>query len=256
MYRSNGAERAHVLIPVSFIESYVMSARHRLFAITATVLLGLSALSTGALAATAVAEELSVDVTQNDGVTVAVTDNGSAVENASVTVEAVNNTTYAGTGNYTTDVNGTVGLPTPEENATVSVTAAVDDASASTTAELEAGANVSDNETDRPETFGQRVALLVHGLIATTDYDGDDTTDGENETDDDERTVGQMISEFATANNPGADEGPEHAGPPENKGPDSDDGEESDDDRRGPPENKGPGSDDDDDDSDDGESDT
>ncbi|MFC6988899.1 hypothetical protein ACFQJD_09570 [Haloplanus sp. GCM10025708] len=72
----------------------------------------LTAAAPPAFAATG-SSSLDLDVTQDaDGTaTVTVTRNGTAVENASVIVTA--DETYAGTGNYTTDANGTVSSPSP-----------------------------------------------------------------------------------------------------------------------------------------------
>jgi hypothetical protein len=73
----------------------------------------------------------------DDGtVTVTVTDNETAVANASVTVDALNNSTYAGEGGYETGENGTVTLPAPEQNVSVDVTAAANNTTASTTLDL------------------------------------------------------------------------------------------------------------------------
>ena len=85
--------------------------------------------------------DLAVAVEQDadGGAAVTVTHNGTAVENASVVVETADgNVTYAGEGNYTTDANGTVELPAPDESLNVTVTATTDEGTASTTAVLEA----------------------------------------------------------------------------------------------------------------------
>ncbi|MFC7155923.1 hypothetical protein ACFQPA_10700 [Halomarina halobia] len=154
----------------------------QLFAVAATALL--LALAPSALAAGASsAERIDLTVSQTDGVTVAVTQSGSAVENASVAVATSNNSTYAGAGNYVTDGNGTVSLPTPAENVTVAVTATVGNASTTERVELLA-------DRDAPAYFGQRVALLVQQLLA--DGEGDET-------------LGSIVSEFATGNNPASD---------------------------------------------------
>ena len=77
-----------------------------------------------------------------------------------------------------------------------------------------------ENREDQP--FGHWVSAFVHSLLDSEDSG--------------ERNLGQMVSEFVTENNPGADNRPEDAGPPEDRG-DDDDGE--DDDERGPPEDRG-----------------
>lgn len=78
---------------------------------------------------------LGVDQDHATGVvTVSVTSNGTAVENATVIVEG---DVYAGNGTYATDANGTVTLPEPASVVTVDVTAAAGNASAATTVTLE-----------------------------------------------------------------------------------------------------------------------
>ncbi|WP_224270465.1 hypothetical protein [Haloprofundus salinisoli] len=147
-------------------------------------------------------EGLSVSVSQgNDGeATVSVTENGTAVENASVEVTAEGN--YSGVGNYTTGENGSVSLPEPEENVSVTVTATTDNDSVTTTATL----TVADDE---PMSFGQLVSSFVQSIL------GDENREG---------GIGQVVSEFVRGNNPGkADEKrPDHAGPPADKGPNAD----------------------------------
>ena len=169
--------------------------RTKLIAVTATVALVLVALGPGVgtvAADTAGNDTLSVSVGQTDSSepTVTVTENASGVENASVAVATVGNDSYAGTGNYTTDTNGTVSLPAPESNVTVEVDATVDNMTASTTADLTVA-----NETVN-STFGMQVSTFVQSLIST------DTVD-----------IGQQVATFATENNPG--NAPDHAGPPD-----------------------------------------
>jgi hypothetical protein len=203
-----------------------------LFAVAATVGLVLFALGPGAATAaaqTAGNDSLDVSVSQagNAGSTVTVTDNDTAVENASVAVDALDNVSYAGTGNYTTDVNGTVPLPAPEQNVTIEVTATAGNATVSTTAELTVAA---ENETG---SFGDRVSAFVESL-----RDGNSTN------------IGPQVAEFVTENNPG--NAPDHAGPPaddDRRGPPADVGPQDDDDnetdqRRGPPADAGPQDDD------------
>lgn len=210
-----------------------MRTRHALFALASVVLLGLSPFATSALAAGAgVAGNddvagagntgLSLDVTQADGVSVVVTDNGTGVANASVAVAAQNNSTYAGEGDHLTDANGTVALPTPEENVTVSIEVTDGDEQVS-----EVVALYADEGEAADDAFGQEVSRFVHSLLAAEGV-GEDTS------------LGQLISEFVVANNPGAENRPEHAGPPENHGPEGEDDEGEDDERRGPPEHAGP----------------
>ena len=200
----------------------------------ATVGLVLFALGPGA--ATVAADSagngaLDVSVSQagNAGPTVTVTDNDTAVDNATVTVEGLDNGTYAGAGaEYTTDANGTVTLPEPEENVSVEVTATDGTATGSTTAELTvAGENES-------VSFGDRVSAFVNSLLS-----GNATG------------IGQQVAEFVTENNPG--NAPEWAGPPEDgeRGPPAHAGQddnETDDERRGPPAHAGQDDDETDDD--------
>jgi len=151
---------------------------------------------------------LAVDVVQNDDGTAAVTvtDDGSAVENA--TVNVTSDLAYGGNGTYTTDAEGAVELPRPEQNVTVTVTAINGSEEATTTAELEVVENGGF------ANFGQWVSSYVHQL-QDEGYFGAE--------------FGQKVSEFATENNPGADRKPDHAGP-----------NHDDDDRRGPPAHAGP----------------
>ena len=207
----------------------------KLFAVMATVGLVLFALGPGVATVAAEDDSLEVAVEQagNDGPTVTVTENDTAVENATVGVEALENTSYDGTGNYTTDVNGTVSLPATEENATIEVTASFNNTTVSETEEL---STVTENETENA-SFGNDVSAFVHSLL---------NGGGEN--------IGPQVADFATSNNPG--NAPDHAGPPsenqtgppENAGPPADAGPGGDnetDDRRGPPADAGPGGEDD-----------
>lgn len=82
--------------------------------------------------------DLSVAIAQHDDgtATVTVTRNGSAVENATVEVSA--NHSYAGNGTYSTDANGTVSLPAPDQDVTVTVTASEGNDTAQASATLQA----------------------------------------------------------------------------------------------------------------------
>jgi hypothetical protein len=146
-----------------------------------------------------VGDEFAVDVAQTAGqsATVTVTENGSTVENATVTVATDGN--YSGTGEYETDEDGTVTLPAPNETVTVDVTATADNETAETTVTLEA-----EEEAEEPMNFGQRVSSFVQGLLGDEDREGG---------------IGQQVSEFAKENNPGKGNGldketgrPDHAG--------------------------------------------
>ncbi len=260
--------------------------RTKLFALYAAVGLALLAVGPGLAAAadsagnTDAGNTLAVGVSQADdgSATVSATQNETGVENASVAVETADNTSYAGTGNYTTDSDGTVGLPAPEQNVTVDVTATADNHTATTTADL----SVAPENVTEFDTFGLEVSAYVSDLLSDENRTGG---------------IGPAVASFVTANNPGnapdhagppahvtgANESddnethpserqgppadifgddenetenetddrrgpPEDAGPPEDRGPDSDDDEnETEDDRRGPPEDAGPPEDRDDD---------
>ncbi|MCG1004378.1 MULTISPECIES: hypothetical protein [Halobacterium] len=137
--------------------------------------------------------ELSVGVSQaSDGsASVSVTNaSGDGVANASVSVDALDNVSYAGAGDYTTDESGTVGLPAPEQNVTIEVVAEANNVTAETTTTLTVsdGANATDS-------FGQRVSAFVEQLKANGNMSG------------------QAVSAFVVANNPGADNRPDHVDP-------------------------------------------
>lgn len=187
-------------------------------AATALVVLVAAIVAVGAFSGGVAAQELSVSVDQADdgSATVTVTENDTAVENASVGVETVDeNVTYDGEGNYTTDVNGTVGLPAPEQNVTINVTAEADNQTATTEADLTVAGNQT-NETNETanatnESFGQAVSAYVFGLQNDSNKTGG---------------LGPHLASWVVAHNPG--NAPSHAGPPENM-------------TRGPPENIGQG---------------
>lgn len=214
-----------------------------------------SALMLVSVAAPAMAIEdgsLSVSVSQSDTgeatVTVSGVANNSsvAVENASVTVETVDeNATYEGTGEYTTDANGTVTLAAPNETVDVSVTATSGNQSASTTATLVAGSSgENESEGGNATAFGQRVSSFVHMLQSNTtgNSSGNSTLLAGA---DDAKSLGVVVATFVTANNPGNQ--PDHAGPPawllddsvnKTTGPPDRAGAEGND-GNGPPEDKG-----------------
>lgn len=166
------------------------------------------------------ADDLALDVTQDDGVLVTVTDNDTAVENATVEVATVDeNATYAGTGEYATDENGTVALEAPNESVDVTVTATVGETTVEETVTLEP------LEDDEPANFGQLLNEFKE----------------ENLSDDEPR--GLQIASFVVEHNPG--NAPDHAGPPAHAGPPGDDDDET---EQGPPDHAGGSSDDGDDD--------
>jgi len=175
--------------------------RTKLFALYAAVGLALLAVGPGLAAAadsagnTDAGNTLAVGVSQADdgSATVSVTQNETGVGNASVVVETADNASYAGTGNYTTDDDGTVGLPAPEQNVTVDVTATADNHTATTTADLTVA---SENVTEF-DTFGLEVSAYVSDLLSDENRTGG---------------IGPAVASFVTANNPG--NAPDHAGPP------------------------------------------
>lgn len=191
--------------------------------------------------------ELSVSVAQDDGVTVTVADNGTAVPNASVEVTTGENATYDGTGTYETGEDGTVSLATPNESVEVTITATADNDTASTTVTLEAedAENESENET---EESGNASAFGVELNTFLQDTDFENATGPR----------GLVIANFVVANNPG--NVPDHAGPPNasevgpngSQGPPEDAGNQSGNGSAGgPPDHAGNDKDDDDDESDD-----
>ncbi|QOS11898.1 uncharacterized protein HfgLR_08785 [Haloferax gibbonsii] len=147
------------------------------------------------------ADDLDVSVSQdeNESVTITVTEDGEAVENASVAVEG----NYTDAGEYETDANGTVELTAPLQTVTVDVTAEYDGLSDETTATLQ-------GEVAEDDPFGQLVSRFVERL---KDTGGDGP-------------IGQAVSDFVTENNPGNadDKRPDHAGPKNSS--DDADGEE------------------------------
>ncbi|ELZ37617.1 hypothetical protein [Halorubrum tebenquichense] len=177
---------------------------------------------------------LELDVADTGGEpVVTVSDGDGPVENATVVVDladdAGENASYAGTGEYETDSNGTVALPAAEGNVTVDVTASDDERTVSTTVELTTG----EGDALEGTPFGQLMRDFIENI---SDRDGG---------------IGGAVSDFATENNPG--NAPDHAGngsdddgnasdapgnAPEGVGNGSDDGE------RGPPDHAGPNGDD------------
>lgn len=203
-----------------------MRSKHRLFAMTLAAALVLSVVAPGlAMAEEHDGDDVDDGVTELnvavDDLTVAVTDgNDSAVANASVNVSVVDeNKTYDGAGDHTTDENGTVELPAPEETVNVTVTAEKDGASTTATLEATEGEEEED-EDDSNDAFGQDVQAYLQDLL---NGNGADVP------------MGHHVAEFVTENNPG--NAPDHAGPkddkdkPEHAGPDGE---------RGPPDHAGP----------------
>jgi hypothetical protein len=129
--------------------------------------------------------DLSVEQADDGNVTVTVTRADAAVENASVAVESDDE--YAGTGNYSTDANGSVALVPPEENATVNVTAAAGDDVATETEALdgvepELGVSV-EQEDAGVEVVVERGDAAVENASVTVESDGDYAGEGSYQTD-------------------------------------------------------------------------
>jgi len=186
-----------------------MSSQKRIAAVALSVLLVLSVVGP-ALAVAQEEDGLSVDVTQDEAVTATVADGNGSVANASLTVSVDDeNKTYDGAGTHTTDENGTVELPAPNETVNVTMTAEHDNRTGSTSVTLEA----SDGSEEADQPFGLQVQAFVHSLLNGSD----------------DVSIGHQVAEFVTSNNPG--NAPEHAGPPEDPGNRSD---------AGPPEDRGP----------------
>ena len=111
----------------------VMNRSRTLTIATVLTLVGMLVAPMGATAAT----DLSVGVDQRPDTgeaVVTVVDNGTAVENATVTVTAMS--AYAGNGTYETDTNGSLVLPEPNETVSVTVNASSDNSTASQQVEL------------------------------------------------------------------------------------------------------------------------
>ena len=195
----------------------------------------------GAMTGVAAADgDLGVAVDDADGEpTVTVTANETAVENATVTVTAADaaNESYAGTGEYTTDENGTIALPAPEEPVTVDVTASSANQTASTTVELTAG-----DEADADRPFGQVVSEYIDGLADRSGGIGDAVSDFVTETNrgnapdraggfDDSTDDPDAENESDGPGNAPADAGPpdDERGPPDHAGNDADDQKEDND---------------------------
>lgn len=167
--------------------------------------IGLVALAL-ALVPAAAAGTLTVDVMQADGAaTVTVTENGTAVENASVVVETTDeNVTYDGAGEYTTDENGTVGLAAPNETVNVSITATTENETTTTETTLDADSTDDGNETN--ETTENETAENE-----TTENFGQGLQQFKLSINESDPNKGLLVAEYATSNNPG--NAPDHAGP-------------------------------------------
>jgi len=223
-------------------------ARRTTFALLGAAIVLLSVMAP--VAAASDDGELSVAVDQDDGVTVTVTDNGTAVSGATVEVTAGENESYDGEGTYETGDDGTVSLATPNETVAVTVTATVDNATASTTATLEADSEDDDENETEDGNASSAFGVQLNDFIADTDFANESGPRG------------LVIADFVVSNNPGnapdhagpkndSERGPpEDAGPPEDTGPDGNEtGNQSG--SQGPPDHAGNDNGDDEDDEDD-----
>lgn len=147
--------------------------------------------------------DIAVDV-DDTTYTVTVTHNGTAVNGSEVNVTPTDpNATYAGADGIT-DENGTVTFELPENETEVDITATFENHTATETFVLPGA-----NETADQEAFGQRLTAWLHNLLDP----GNNTL------------LGQTVSEWVTANNPGAENrsdkanpGGNGSGPPEHAG--------------------------------------
>lgn len=171
----------------------------RLTRIGAALMASLMVLAVGAPAVAAHDAGTTISVDEADSTyTVTVEHNDSAVDNASVNVTATNasNSSYSASGD--TGPNGTVTFDLPENETEVNITATFENHSATETFVL-SGANDSDgNDTAADDPFGLRLTSWLHNLI----------TDPANGT-----ILGQSVSEFVTANNPGSEHRSDKANP-------------------------------------------
>jgi len=144
-------------------------------------LIGMAAVPMAASAATG----LSVDVDQRpetgDAV-VTVTENDTAVENA--TVEVTSSASYAGNGTYETDANGTVLLPNPNETVSVQIDASANGTNASSDVELVPLADSLDVTATQAADGTATVSVTQYGDVienatvnvsSETAYDGNGT---------------------------------------------------------------------------------
>ena len=157
-------------------------------------------------------EGLEISVEQNGDVIVTVTDNETAVSNATVDVSTVEESaSYADEGTYTTEDDGTVSLDAPFGNESVEVAfnTTVDNESVETTKTLEPA---------EFDTFGALVSAFVGNA--------QDDTDG---------PLGLTVANFVLEHNPG--NAPDHAGPPSHAGPPGEGDETKD--TQGPPAHAG-----------------
>ena len=141
-----------------------MSASNRpIVAVVVAVVLVAAFAAVGAVAADV---GVSVDQAEDGSATVTVTEGNETVENATVDVTVDDeNATYEGAGEYSTDENGTVDLPAPEETVNVTITATVNESTANTTTQL---SPADDDPEDAPFSIGVQQAGQ-HVTVAVTE---------------------------------------------------------------------------------------
>ena len=149
---------------------------------TAVLLIAVVAL--GAMAGVAAADghlEVAVDKDADGTSTVTVTENDTAVENATVNVSVVDpaNESYAGAGDYETDANGSVDLEAPAEDVTVEVTAVSGNDTVTETVDLEAPDGL---ELDVENTDGEPVVTVTDNDTAVENASVNVTAADENAT--------------------------------------------------------------------------
>ncbi|WP_280586524.1 hypothetical protein [Halorubrum sp. Boch-26] len=170
-----------------------------------TAILLVAVVALGAMTGVAAADgHLQVSVDDADGEsTVTVTENGTAVGNATVNVSVADpaNESYGGTGEYATDENGTVTLEPADEDVTVDVTAEYDNETASTSVDLEApvdlGVDVSDTGGEPVVTVTDDGEPAENATVSVATADGQNATyvgAGDYETDEN-GTVGLPAAE-------------------------------------------------------------
>ena len=160
-----------------------MNRSSALTIVAVIALVGMAAVPMAASAATDPAIDVEQDPDTGDAV-VTVTDNGTVVENVTVTVSS--ESAYEGTGTYDTDENGTVVLSEPNETVSVAVNASIDNTTASTQAELvprEDSLDVSAEQADDGSTtvtvtqYDDPVENASVEVAADSDIAGNYTTD-------------------------------------------------------------------------------
>jgi len=158
-----------------------MIENQRLFAVLGVLVMVLAALGPAGVLADEDSDELDVVVAQNDDyeVTITVTENGTPVEGANVTVDSrAVVTVYDGEGEYVTDANGTVNLPAPEDDIKVDITVSYNNSTVTRAVEL--NANETDDEDD--DSLAVNVTQADDGNATVTVTDNGTPASGANVT--------------------------------------------------------------------------